>query len=369
MSMTSSKALSMAAGAGVLIAGGLWWHGANAPAATTAAPAAASALDAVHPARADIAASFEADASIEPWQSADLFAKVSGYVADMRVDIGDKVAAGQVLATIRLPEVRHELAEDRANLAARRAELSLQQITQKRQEELYRAKGITDQAMDEAKAHTSIAHAQADLAAATLAKAQAVSAYTRIVAPFAGVVTRRLVNNGTFVQAATNGLSSPLFTVQQVQRLRVMVAVPAAQAASVHKGQSASLATSGGDEPIKASVTRTAASLDQATRTMMAEIDVTGDRLLAGSFTRAKIETARHAGVLGLPNGAIGKDDKGSFAMAVANGKVARRAITTGITDGKLTEITGGLGASDVILANAKAAPPVGNAVTVKVAP
>ncbi|NKI98894.1 efflux RND transporter periplasmic adaptor subunit [Novosphingobium sp. SG707] len=367
MTMTSSKALSMAMGAGVLIAGGLWWHGQSAPAATSA-PAAASALDAVHPARADIAASFEADASIEPWQSADLFAKVSGYVADMRVDIGDKVTAGQVLATIRLPEVAHELAEDRATLAARRAELSLQQITQKRQEELYRAKGITDQAMDEAKAHTSIAHAQADLAAATLAKAQAVSAYTRIVAPFAGVVTRRMVNNGAFIQAATNGLSSPLFTVQQVDRLRVMVAVPAAQAAAVRKGQSATLST-GSDDPVKASVTRTAGSLDQATRTMMAEIDVPGGRLLAGGFTRARIETARHTGVLGLPNAAIGKDDKGSFAMAVIGGKVARRAITTGITDGKLTEITDGVGAGDVILANAKSAPPVGNAATVKVAP
>jgi RND family efflux transporter MFP subunit len=225
--------------------------------------------------------------------------------------------------------------------------------------------------MDEVKAHTAIAHAQADLANATLAKAQAIAGYTRIVAPFDGVVTRRLVNDGTFVQAATNGLSSPLFTVQQTRTLRVFVAVPSAQAPLLRRGQSASMALGSTDKPVTGTIARTAESLDPVTRTMRAEIDVANtDRgLLPGSFTRAKIETARHAGVLGLPNAAIGSDTNGSFVLAAVQGKVVRRPIKTGLTDGTLTEIVEGVGGNDLILANAKAAPPAGTAIQTKVLP
>ncbi|WP_068092895.1 efflux RND transporter periplasmic adaptor subunit [Novosphingobium rosa] len=369
MTLFSRNGLLVAGSLTALVAAGAWWHADSAPAAT--ALSAPAPLDAVHPKKGDIAASFEADARIEPWQSADLFPKVSGYVTGVRADIGDHVRAGQVLAVIRLPEMTHELAEDRAQLDARRSELALQQITQKRQEDLYRARGLTDQAMDEVKAHTAIAHAQADLANATLAKAQAIAGYTRIVAPFDGVVTRRLVNDGTFVQAATNGLSSPLFTVQQTRTLRVFVAVPSAQAPLLRRGQSASMALGSTDKPVTGTIARTAESLDPVTRTMRAEIDVANtDRgLLPGSFTRAKIETARHAGVLGLPNAAIGSDTNGSFVLAAVQGKVVRRPIKTGLTDGTLTEIVEGVGGNDLILANAKAAPPAGTAIQTKVLP
>lgn len=362
-------------GLGVLGAG-WWWHGSGMGQGATAAPVRALAVapfDAVHPKRADVSSSFAADANIEAWESADLFPKVSGYLLAVKADIGDHVRKGQVLAIISLPEVAQDMAEGRAQLEARRAELALQQITQKRQEELYKAHGITDQAMDQSRAQTSVAQAQANLASASLAKAQVMAGYTRIVAPFDGVVTRRLVNQGSFVQAATGGLSSPLFTVQKLATVRVFVAVPAAQAAVLKPGMSASLALGGGpdDKPVTGNIARTAGSLDPATRTMKAEIDLANPTgaLLPGNFTRAKIITATHSGVVAVPNGAIGSDAAGSFVMIVSGGKVARRAIKPGISDGTLTEVASGLDGSETVLASAKAAPPVGSAVQAKVVP
>jgi RND family efflux transporter MFP subunit len=350
------------------IGAGWWWHGSGdaAPSPTAAAPA---PFDAVHPRRVDISSAFTADASVEPWQSADLYAKVSGYLAHVNADIGDHVRAGQVLAVISLPEIGQDLAENQAQLEARQAELALQQITQKRQEELYRAHGITDQAMDQARAQTSVAQAQAKLAGASLAKTQVLSGYTRIVAPFDGVVTRRLVNQGTFVQAATGGLSSPLFTVQSQATLRVFVAVPAAQASGLRPGMPASLNFD--DKPITGTVARTAQSLDSVSRTMRAEIDLPNraGALLPGNFTRAKIVTATHPGVLAVPNGAIGSDATGSFVLITSAGKVARRAVKPGISDGMLTEIAQGLAGDETVLASAKAAPPVGTAVQTRIAP
>jgi RND family efflux transporter MFP subunit len=358
-------------GLGVLSAA-WWWHGQGATAAPVQAPI-ATPFDAVHPKRADVSSSFAADANIEAWESADLFPKVSGYLTSVKADIGDHVRKGQLLAVISLPEVAQDMAESRAQLEARRAELALQQITQKRQEELYKARGITDQAMDQARAQTSVAQAQANLASASLAKAQVMAGYTRIIAPFDGVVTRRLVNQGSFVQAATGGLSSPLFTVQSLSTVRVFAAVPAAQAAGLKPGMKASLTLGGGpdDKPVSGTIARTAGSLDAATRTMKAEIDLPNPAgaLLPGNFTRAKIVTATHTGVLAVPNGAIGSDPAGSFVMIVSAGKVARRPIKAGISDGTLTEVASGLDGSETVLASAKAAPPAGSSVQTKVLP
>jgi RND family efflux transporter MFP subunit len=172
------------------------------------------------------------------------------------------------------------------------------------------------------------------------------------------------------------GLSSPLFTVQKLSTVRVFAQIPAAQAPSLHSGMAASLtfadggADAGGDKPLTGTIARTSGSLDPATRTMKAEIDLpnTKGTLLPGNFTRARIITATHTGVLGLPNGAIGTDSAGAFVLTVVGGKVARRPVKTGITDGKLTEVISGLEQSDVVLASAKGAPPAGAAVQTRIA-
>src|SRR3981189_2837483 len=188
-------------------------------------------VEVVRPRRVTVAQRLQTNATLEAFEEADLFAKVSGYLSDVRVDIGDHVKAGQVLAVIDVPEMVQELAEAKAQLESRRsslesarrqldhhkADLALQDALAKDREQLGEGRGfISDRTLDQVHAHADIAKAdlslavanrdlaanQVDVAAATVEKIKTLLAYTQIVAPFDGVVARRQVNRGDLVQGA-----------------------------------------------------------------------------------------------------------------------------------------------------------------------
>jgi len=213
-----------------------------------------------HPRRVTVVQRLQTNATLEAFEETDLFAKVSGYLSDVRVDIGDHVKAGQVLAVISVPEMENELAEDKAQLDSKqrsletaqrqvdhsKANVTLQDATFKRQEVLFKARNIADQTLDEARANADIAKAdvgvaeanhafaaaQVALAAATVERIKTLLAYSQIVAPFDGVVARRLVNRGDLVQAATSTRTTPLFTVQRIDTIRVFCGRPGERGAA-----------------------------------------------------------------------------------------------------------------------------------------
>src|SRR6516225_6814917 len=171
-------------------------------------------IEVVHPHRLTVAQRLQTNATLAAFEEADLFAKVTGYVSDVRVDIGDHVKAGQVLAVIDLPEMEKQLAEDEAQLASKqsaletarlqvdhdRANRALQDITLKRNEVLLKDQWVPAQMVDQnradaavaranvriAKANRTLAAQQIDLAAATVERTKALLGYTQIVAPFDG---------------------------------------------------------------------------------------------------------------------------------------------------------------------------------------
>src|SRR6266566_4393689 len=195
-------------------------------------------VEVVRPRRATVAQRLQTNATLEAFEEADLFAKVAGYLSDVRVDIGDHVKAGQVLAVIDVPEMKQELAEAKAQLEAKRssresarrqldhnkADMALQNTLAKDREQLGEGRGfISDRTLDQVHANAEIAKAdlgvaeanralaaiQVDVAAATVEKIKALLGYTQIVAPFDGVVARRQVNRGDLVQAATATRTTP----------------------------------------------------------------------------------------------------------------------------------------------------------------
>src|SRR3984893_3499822 len=202
-----------------------------------------------HPRRLTVAQRLQTNATLAAFEEADLFAKVSGYLSDVRVDIGDHVKADQVLAVIDIPEMEQELAEDKAQLASKqssletarreadhqKANVTLQDVTLKRQEVLFNQHWISAQTLDEmrakadlgvAEANKALAANQIDLAAATVERIKTLIAYSQIVAPFDGVVARRLVNRGDLVQATPDTETKPLSTVQRIDTIRVFCDVP-----------------------------------------------------------------------------------------------------------------------------------------------
>lgn len=260
-------------------------------------------------------------ATIQAFFVTDVYAKDSGYVSQVNNDIGDHVKKGEVLAVIEDPELQAQFDKAQAavqqaksaldvakrQLAGMQADLALQQVTLRRQKELFAGKAATPQTLDEAQAKESVASANVDTGKAKIVLAEAdleaakaeterleaLLQYDKITAPFDGVVTRRLVNPGDLVQAAVSTRTTPLFTVQELDVVRVFAAVPEASVSQIRPGQAAGVKLYGGvDITIRGTVTRIAKSLDPATRTMQVEIDLPNpdEKLLPGMYAQVTLE-------------------------------------------------------------------------------
>lgn len=281
-------------------------------------------------------------ATIEAWEQVDLYAQASGYLSAVNHDIGDEVKAGQPLAGIDQPELVALLDEAKATAQAKaklveaataavkqaeqaleiskrqvaryNAERQLQDVTLKRQTELFGSKATTEQQLDEArskaevaradaaiaeakvaaaeadltsaKAAEAVANAQARVAAAQLAKVEAQNKYLQVTMPFDGTVSRRFVNRGDLAQSATSGRGMPLFTVQMSKKVRVRCDVPESVATKIVTGTAATVKLNSTTEPIVAKVSRTAGALNPESRTMRVEIDIDNEsgRLLPGTY-------------------------------------------------------------------------------------
>jgi RND family efflux transporter MFP subunit len=347
-----------------------------------------------HPLRATVVQRLETNATLEAFEDTDLFAKVSGYLSEVRVDIGDHVKAGQVLAVISVPEMEDELAEDKAQLDSKRraletaqsqvehnkANVALQDVTLKRQETLFKSRNIANQDLDVAQANADIAKAdvgvaeanlafaaaQVKLAAATVERVKTLINYEQIVAPFDGVVARRLVDRGDLVQAPTASRTTPLFTVQRIDTIRVFCDVPENDVPHLHIGDPAIVKAYGlQGKPFVGTVTRFSFSLDPATRNMRTEIDLPNpeERLYPGMYAEVSLEMNRHPDALTVPAAAVGTDSTGNFVYTVTDNHIARLAIKIGLTDNGRTEVTAGLSKDTPIVTTFRGAPPPGTSV------
>lgn len=259
-------------------------------------------------------------ATIQAFFVTDLYAKNSGFILQVNHDLGDRVEKGQLLAVIDNPELQAQFDKAQAavqqtqaalevakrQLAGMQADLVLQQVTVKRQRELFAGRAATAQTLDEARAKESVSSAtvetgkakirlaEADLAAskADVERLRALLQYDNITAPFDCVVTRRLVNPGDLVQAATATRTTPLFTCQELDVVRVFADAPESSAVGIHPGLPAEIKLYGPDGlTVRGPVTRIANALDPSTRTMRIEIDVPNPdgKLLPGMYAQVTL--------------------------------------------------------------------------------
>ncbi len=222
-----------------------------------------------------------------PYQSAILYAKVSGYMRSISVDKGDSVRANQVIAVIESPET------DKQYQAAV-ADAHNKELIANRAATLVKKEMISQQDADQAEADAAVSKAN-------LEQIGTVKSYEQLRAPFSGTVTARYSDPGALIQnAATSQTSAlPLVEVSETSRLRIYVYVDQAHAPYVRTGDAVTIA----DQPnlnlkLTASVTRTSGAIDPKTRTLLVEIDVDNprNRILAGSFVQVelKVQTPRY---------------------------------------------------------------------------
>jgi len=188
---------------------------------------------------------------------------------------------------------------------------------------------------------------QANAGKSAAGKAASMSDYTRIRSPFSGIVTKRFVDRGAFIQtASTSQNAAPIATVANLDRMRVYLSVPETQAGFVEKGTAVMVTTSSlPDTVLKGRIARTSASLDPKTRTLLAEADLPNQdgKILSGAYVTARIVMETHPHVISVPSPAVGVEKTGKLVFVVVNGKAKRMPVTTGFDDGVYTEIVEGL--------------------------
>ena len=305
----------------------------------------------------DITRSVQLLGEVRPNQQVALYAKVGGYVKALRADIGDRVAAGQVLAELEVPELI-------ADEARTRAELALAELEHRRLQE------AAKQAPD------LVPRQQVDAAAAKLAVAKAAQernatllGFAMIRAPFAGVISRRSVDVGAFVPAATGGGAGPaaLFVLTDFATVRVQAALPESEAGLAVPGQPVSvLAEAAGAKPYATQLTRLSGVLENPSKTMLIEsvLPTPDGALKPGMYANVRLGIETHRGVRLLPLTAVIMEKAVATAYVHEAGKARRRVLKAGFNDGTNLEILDGLKPDEDVLVVGTATLTDGQAVT-----
>jgi RND family efflux transporter MFP subunit len=279
-----------------------------------------------------------------PYASVTLYAKVSGYLKDVRIDKGDRVREGQLLATIESPEL------DRQYEAAV-ADARNKRVNAERATNLAKPGVVSAQEADSARA-------AAEVAEANVASLSTQRSYEQLRAPFAGTVTARFADPGALVQNAANAQTSalPVVTVSQIERLRVYVYLDQRDAAFVRVGDAAEIGVPerAGRPPLVGKVARLAHELDARTRMMLVEIDLDNKKgeIVPGGFVQVGL-TVSVPSVLELPVEALVMRGRDPYVAVVASdGKVSYRAVKIGDDDGKRVRILDGVAAGERVALN-----------------
>ncbi|MDR3606183.1 MAG: efflux RND transporter periplasmic adaptor subunit [Oligoflexia bacterium] len=278
-----------------------------------------------------------------PYQTATLYAKVSGYLKEIRVDKGDIVKKGQILGIIESPET--DQAYEAALADARNKVAIYKRVT------TLKAKGLVSQQ------EADQAQTDADVATARLHSTETEKSYETIRAPFKGTITARFADPGALVQnAATSQASAlPLVTVSEIKRLRVDVFVDQRDATFVQTDAPVEISVS--ERPgvkIMGTINRISDELDPRTKMMLTEIDIPNDdrSLVAGSFVQVSLRIHSPPYLEAPVESLILKDNKPQLTVVSSDNQLTYKPIVIADNDGKLLRILSGVQAGDVVALN-----------------
>jgi len=363
--------------AGILVSGILRRVRVRATVSAETAAMAVPLVNVVSPQRAAPSHELVLPGNVEPYMTAPIYSRTSGYVKKWYVDIGARVKKGQLLAEIDTPEVDQQLQQSRGNLATAEANLRLAEITKNRYQDLLKTNAVSQQDVDNAagtyNANNSIVQANQ----ANVKQLETLQSFEKIYAPFDGIVTVRNVDVGDLINSGSApGTRTDLFHIAQPGKLRVYVYVPQEYSQAATPGLTAELTL---DEfpgrRFQGKLVRTANAINNATRTLQAEVDVdnpTG-KLLSGSYAEVHLKLPGLASTHLLPVDTLLFRSEGLQVAVVKDSKVVLTQVTPGHDFGDQIEILSGLNGDESVIQNppdsvlagqqvqtTKAAPPSG---------
>jgi RND family efflux transporter MFP subunit len=318
-----------------------------------------------------------------PFQEIDVYAKESGYVKKLLVDYGTHVKAGQVMAILEIPELEAQLQEDQAEIKnafnqVTRAQHELQRYRAQynalhlqytrlngvfqsqpgivAQQEVDDARGkdlAASSQVDAGQAALEAAESQLSVSKAKLARDQSLFDYSRITAPFSGIVTERYANLGTLVQAGTSSQAVPIVKLSEDDLFRLVIPVPESYVRYIHVGDAVDVRVPSLNKTFPGKVARFSVEVKEATRTMHTEVDVQNrDRvLMPGVYADADVDLEHRDDIPSIPLQAVNHEGSKTTVFVVGrNGAIEDRTITLGIQTANDAEVVSGLAEGEQVI-------------------
>jgi len=293
--------------------------------------------------------------TLQGFVQAPISARASGYLRRWTKDIGSRVEKGELLAEIDTPEIDQQLTQSLAARDQTAASLDLARSTVERWESLRKRDVVSQQELDERRSAATQARANLAAADANVQRLRQLEGFKRVVAPFAGIITRRNVDVGDLIDAGGGSAGRPLFLLSQTASLRIYVNVPQSVAQLVKPGQAVVVTQAelrGQKFPGK--VARTAASIDATTRTMQVEVALENPNglLLPGAYVQVALPLGQSQSLVVPTNVLLFRGEGTRVAVLDAGGRVRLRAVTLGRNYGETVEVLDGIDGNDRLVLN-----------------
>lgn len=307
----------------------------------------------IHPAAVAPEDEISIPGSAQPFQSTSIYARTSGYLKSWKVDIGDHVKKGQILAEIETPEVDQQLEQARADLKNAQANLSLSQITAERSENLFKRSTISNQERDQAVSDLAAKRAMVDSGQANVRRLEQLQSFERVEAPFDGVITARSTDIGSLIQAGGSTSAKELFHIVDSTSLRVFFSVPEVYASSIKPGERVRITFDAfPGENFTGELVRDAAAIDPSSHTLNTEADVPNptERLFAGGYTTVHLKLPPATGTVTIPANTLLFRSEGTRVAVVKDGRAVLTPVTISVDHGNSLEVLGALTTSDSVI-------------------
>lgn len=293
--------------------------------------------------------------NVQAFTDTPIYARTNGYLKRWYFDIGAQVKKGELLAEIESPEIDQQLQQARADLAVAQANLHLADITAARFQDLLKTDSVSKQDTDQAVSNLNATSADVASKTANVRRLEELQSFEKIQAPFDGIITARNIDIGTLVDAGANSQPRELFHMAAIGTLRVYVSVPEVYSQAARPGSVASLTL---DEfpgqVFHGTLTRTSNSIDAASRTLLAEVDVenpTG-KLLPGAYASVHLKLPQEIRSVTIPANTLLFRSEGLRVAVVRNGRAALVPVTIGRDYGSSVEVVSGLQPTDAVVTN-----------------
>jgi len=305
-----------------------------------------------------------------PFQEIDVYAKEAGYVKQLLVDYGTRVRQGQLMAVLEIPELEAQLQQDQAEIRAQsdrvkeagdevgrvKAQSTVAHLQYERIAGVAKTQQglVAQQEVDDWQGKDLGAESQLEAARGKLIHDQALYDYSKITAPFDGVVTQRYANLGALMQAGTTSTqATPLVRLSDENLYRLVIPVPESYVRYVHIGDPVEVRVPALNRGFQGKVTRFSVDVTGDTRTMHTEVDIPNPNreLIPGAYAEAVLTLNQNGNVLVVPLQAINRNgtDTGVFVVD-PNGRVEDRRITLGAEAANYAEVTGGLKTGEQVI-------------------